>query len=1043
MLQLENIDTSWGDIEKRKRILNSYNDFYFPEKISLFSYNDCADSTPVFNIVGDSKTVMKLDKASFLGGFYRLIVAFKILKSKSSQEESFSNDYLYEGYIEARVMMLLSDLRLCLPKKYLLLFKNVVDSESISNEEEIKKTQLQRVVLEEINNALECKNINIDTILYRNLINNFFQNLNAQELTEIVSFNLQRYLNQINLFKLGESVYKKNDDLICELEDKDFYLSDVNIGNILSFPKHKILVELVDYLNLNEQDKGFISLFLNNAYFKIISSNEPSIGLIKDIVALFGEKETEGSVTILNMLGLIKKDMSVYLPVFYKGVQLNLLDELVSTINVKIFNSLDKAKELILSGVKEEDLSNLTLSNYSYLSKELNELMMILKNGGHKNILIWGPPGFGKTELVKVLAKENSKKIININTVIIKKNGKAEATDKDMFKRLLIAKDVAKAINNQWVIVDEAENILKDASLKGMFNSEIDKKDVTTFWVLNDLQGIHASYIRRFDYILELSEMPFTERENLARSLLKENNRDGFSIKLAHSLKTPAEIVGAIENCKDIGVYDWRLVAKKMSAYQKVLSKSATGDEGGFEIEVKIPEVGKGLKDFAGYDYIKQEILDNFDIFNDTEKYKKNGAKLPKGLLLMGNPGVGKTLLTKAIANEYQLTLVTAKSTELAAKPERIKHLFDKAKSLAPCILFIDELDVLGSNVVNPDGSIDTGKQTILNSLLVEMDGFDKFEGILTIGATHRSNLLDKTLLRNGRFGLKLRLRNPEKKDRVEIFKFYLKDKQYEDINFESIAKISQGFSSVDIAESVNLALLKSLKSGVNLITHNFLVDAIDEIFFGVKSNGLPMNNKEKFLTAIHESGHALVSMKNKIPVKRATIRPHENFLGMVQTERDEEVWSSNNEDVLKMIEVYIAGMLSEKLIFGKFSNGNTSDLKATRMTLFNFYINSGASKTLGILGFEPAMISEDKKKKLEDEFIDILNSKEKEVTEWLAENKNKLIDFAKLLLEKRSLDFEEIKKWQNHNLKEIDLKDENESIDALIDMAYNSVTVP
>lgn len=652
-------------------------------------------------------------------------------------------------------------------------------------------------------------------------------------------------------------------------------------------------------------------------------------------------------------------------------------------------------------------------SAFSYISQHVDEIKKAITSDKKCDILIWGEPGYGKTELVKTIIKSIGMNMLDINDTIENYDiGELNIR----VKKFIELKEMTKGLSGTCILVDEAEDILLEKQSKNWINSNIGMNDITTFWLLNNTSNIHPSSLRRFDYIFEMNKMPFDNRVALANKILGEHDTDSLSHKIAQAIHTPAEIISALEWAKITNNFSWKAISQKVTSYQELISKSDQ-DKTNVEIKVIPPSNELSIEFFSGYDYVKEEAQEFIELFTKAEKFKKMNAKIPKGLLLAGEPGVGKTLFAKCFSSSVGTNLITASSSDLAANPHCIKSIFDKAKSLAPCILFLDEIDVLGSNVVSPLGDVDTQKQEILNQLLAEMDGFEKYSGVLVIGATHRSELLDPSLRRSGRFGKTIYFREPSKTDREAIYKHYTKDIPCgDDIDYNHLAKLSSTFTSADIAQAVNEAALIATMKDENIVSNQHLIEATDKVFFGTTMNGFPLSEAEKIRTAIHEAGHALISVKNGVAVKRATIKPHLNFLGMVENEDKEGDYGFNLEEVKIRLQVLFAGMLAEKVILGNFKSGNSSDLRAANNLVFRAFEAWGMSNTLN--GLSSAMNQSEKQLiQLETEKQKIFMEEQENTEKWLKDNKKHLFAFTKLLLEYRSLDYTEMNQWFEENI--------------------------
>lgn len=675
----------------------------------------------------------------------------------------------------------------------------------------------------------------------------------------------------------------------------------------------------------------------------------------------------------------------------------------------------------------------LDLTSFTHLEQDVSNIIKALQQNQPKDILIWGPPGFGKTQLVKSINK-----YLNFNIVEVNKN---KVNTEARFNIIDSSKNINTLINNYTILIDEAEDILKGKESKSLITRELENKKVHTFWIINDLEDIPEAYLRRFDFILEISEMPFDLRKSLAVNFLNGKDTDNLSYKIAQAIHTPAEIKSVIDWCHITNNYSWANISNKIVNYQKALAKSLKSELGNFNIEVIHPEQNKSLDDFAGYNYIKNEAKEILDIFTNPEKYKQIGSKVPKGILLTGEPGVGKTMFTKCLASELCTTLITADSSALAEKPERIKLLFEKAKSQAPCIVFIDEIDVLASDVIKSSGDIDTGKQKILNQLLTEIDGFHSFSGIMVIGATHRFNILDKAITRSERFGKTIYFRSPSHADRKEIIKHYCdKIKIDNDINYHQLAKLSASFTSADISMAVNEASLIAVRNNRLKVSNHDLIKSINQVFFGTSLNGLPLTTTQKWKTAVHEAGHALVAIKIGQTPQRISIKPHLNFLGVVNLEEKEGIYGSTWTQIKQKIQIFLGGMVAEEIIFSEHSQGVESDLSTINNFINDAIKKSGMSSSLGSMtvGYMENL-SLTLMEQIEKEKRQIINEAKDITLAWLKEHKKELVDFAKLLYEERSLDDETMKTWFNKNILKKDELLENDDIESLLESAYKT----
>lgn len=416
--------------------------------------------------------------------------------------------------------------------------------------------------------------------------------------------------------------------------------------------------------------------------------------------------------------------------------------------------------------------------------------------------------------------------------------------------------------------------------------------------------------------------------------------------------------------------------------------------------------------DVRGIDECKQELEEIVDYLKNPGRFHDAGAKMPKGILLTGRPGTGKTLLAKAIAGEANVKFFFNSGSDfeevfvgLGAK--RIRELFKEAKKAAPCIIFIDEIDALGASRKSKD--FNYNRQS-LNQLLVEMDGFDAKDNILIIGATNFAESLDHALKRAGRFDKVIDVPLPDKKGRAQILDLYLK-KIYHDesITSEIVAKSSIGMTGADLANLVNLAVLNAVKEGRSACNIHDVEVSIDRIYMGVERRSLTLNDEEKLNTAIHEVGHALAAVytKGADPLHKTTILPRGPSLGMTVSLPDKDKVSINREEVLAKIDVAMGGRAAEEIFLGvdNITTGCSDDLSKATQIAYHHVKGGMFDEITGLVnlhsvdkeGSEQRAVIDDTVKKILDESYNRVKNK-------LVSNKSLLIHLAKNLVEKETL---------------------------------------
>ena len=438
------------------------------------------------------------------------------------------------------------------------------------------------------------------------------------------------------------------------------------------------------------------------------------------------------------------------------------------------------------------------------------------------------------------------------------------------------------------------------------------------------------------------------------------------------------------------------------------------------------------FNDVAGIEEVKEELQDIVEFLKNPQKFTKLGARIPKGILLVGPPGTGKTLLAKAVAGEAGVPFFSISGSDfvemfVGVGAARVRDLFAQAKTHAPCIVFIDEIDAVGrQRGAGLGGGHDEREQT-LNQLLVEMDGFDTNEGIVVLAATNRPDILDPALLRPGRFDKQVIVPPPDLNGREAILKLYAKKfKIDESIDFRALAKSTPGFTGADLENMLNEAALIAAKKGKEKVEIDDLEEAKDKIIMGKERKGLVLNDEERKIIAYHEAGHALVAyyLPDPDPVHKISIIPRGQALGVTQQLPLDDRHIYTEDYILKKITVLLGGRASEEIVFNKVSSGAQDDLKKATQIARKMVCTWGMSKKLGpltfgrseehiFLGKELFQIkdfSEETARIIDEEIKNIiLNCYEKAktiITQYL----NKLHKVAQALLEEETLDAEKFK---------------------------------
>jgi cell division protease FtsH len=438
-------------------------------------------------------------------------------------------------------------------------------------------------------------------------------------------------------------------------------------------------------------------------------------------------------------------------------------------------------------------------------------------------------------------------------------------------------------------------------------------------------------------------------------------------------------------------------------------------------------EVGTTFRDVAGIDEAKQELAEIVEFLRTPEKFTRLGGKIPKGVLLVGAPGTGKTLLAKAVAGESGVPFFSLSGSDfvemfVGVGAARVRDLFAQAKQHAPCIIFVDELDALGkARGMNPMGGHDEREQT-LNQLLVEMDGFDATVGVIIMAATNRPEILDPALLRPGRFDRHVAIDRPDVRGREAILRVHVKGvKLSAEVDLAKVAALTPGFVGADLANLVNEAALLSARRNKGSVSMVEFQDAIDRIVGGLEKKNRMMNEKEKRIVAYHESGHALVAMglPTADPVNKVTIIPRGiAALGYTQQLPTEDRYLMTREELLDRLCVLVGGRVAEEIIFQDISTGAQNDLQKATDIARSMVTEYGMSEKLGLVAYEqerrPLLVdtgrtpskeySEETARDIDTEVARLVEEAHERVRKMLTERREQLENISQRLLEKETI---------------------------------------
>jgi cell division protease FtsH len=442
-------------------------------------------------------------------------------------------------------------------------------------------------------------------------------------------------------------------------------------------------------------------------------------------------------------------------------------------------------------------------------------------------------------------------------------------------------------------------------------------------------------------------------------------------------------------------------------------------------------ETGVTFKDVAGEDEAKESLVEVVDFLHNPGRYAGIGAKIPKGALLVGPPGTGKTLLAKAVAGEAHVPFFSLTGSDfiemyVGVGASRVRDLFKEASKNAPCIVFIDEIDAIGRSRDNRYGGGNEEREQTLNQLLSEMDGFDSTKGVLILAATNRPEILDKALLRPGRFDRRIIVDKPDLKGRVEILKVHAKDvKMDETVDLEAIALATSGAVGSDLANMINEAAINAVKNKREYVTQKDLFEAVEQVLVGKEKKDRIMSKEERKIVSYHEVGHALLSalQKNTEPVQKITIVPRTmGALGYVMHVPEEEKYLNSEKELHEMIVGLLGGRAAEEIVFDTVTSGASNDIEKATDIAKSMVTQYGMSKKFGLIGLatveskyldgRAALNCADvTAAEVDKEVMRILKECYEEAKKLLSENRDVMDKIAEYLIEKETITGKEFMK--------------------------------
>ena len=481
-------------------------------------------------------------------------------------------------------------------------------------------------------------------------------------------------------------------------------------------------------------------------------------------------------------------------------------------------------------------------------------------------------------------------------------------------------------------------------------------------------------------------------------------------------------------------LYPILLIAVAFIAIKMIFKQVGSSNNKTFEFvknRARISQSKVKFSDVAGADEEKAELVEIIEFLKNPDRFTKMGARIPKGVLLVGPPGTGKTLLAKACAGEANVPFFTISGSDfmelfVGVGASRVRDLFETAKKAKPCIVFIDEIDAVGRQRGAGLGGGNDEREQTLNQLLVQMDGFEPNEGIIVLAATNRVDILDPALMRPGRFDRRVFINVPDVKGREEILKVHAKDKPLDkDVNLKHIARITSGFTGADLENMLNEGALLAAKEKATTITMQNINDAIAKVTMGPQKRSHVITDKDKNITAVHESGHAIIGkcVKNSDPIHEVSIVPRGNAGGYTLSRPETDDRHVQKNKLLDIITMMLGGRTAEKLFLDDISTGASNDIERATNIARRMVTEWGMSEKLGLVHFGTnddqvfigrdyatrASYSEKEAALIDEEIKKIIDSCQKEAERILTENKDKLKTMVEVLLDKETIYQDEV----------------------------------
>lgn len=617
-----------------------------------------------------------------------------------------------------------------------------------------------------------------------------------------------------------------------------------------------------------------------------------------------------------------------------------------------------------------------------------------MQRGVAQRVLVYGAQGIGKSHLIDSLLARNGYKGIGLSqTKHATSSGAASASLNKPFYQWHAIRRLSRNTERCAFVVDGAERYVDFVA--GDIDDVLPQSSgAFELWSVAELGSIPVQHLVRFDAILAIEDFPIAKRIELSRRLFSDGN---IATRVAQSVKTPLELCKVAQWCKQTHDTSWENIAGALAFHSKARYLNENKD---FQAMEPVHLLGD-MPAIAGYPALADLMEKIVHLFNKPDDYIRLGAKPPKGVLLVGPPGTGKTHFARHLSRKVNIELFAPDSSKLAQDPKRIGQVFQQARRHAPCILFFDEIDILmntpeKSALMGPD----LGQQKITNTFLTELDGLESNEGILVVGATHRGHYLDPAALRRLHDVVHLRL--PDLEGRKSIWTSHLHARLLaHDVCTTTLAKVTDSFTGADIAQALNLGARLAAETSQPAIAMEHLLRACDTVHWGHPDGAQCVAAEHRQRVAVHEAGHALVAWKNGMHVPRITILPRARFLGAVHAAQQEGEVLLSREGIKKKLALFLGGICAEEAVYNSYDSGGSSDLGQAKRLVHAALYKSGLGRNGPLAENELNVMSEQRKFLLEEEESQWMQEQFAATLAWLVSKKDLLVELSELLLEK------------------------------------------